>query len=43
MKALLKNVKGYQGDHMNLPVANLDAAIPFYEPRAGLPDTIAER
>jgi lactoylglutathione lyase len=31
MKAELKTVKGYQGDHMNLPVANLDAAIPFYE------------
>ena len=31
MKAELKTVKGYQGDHMNLPVANLDTAIPFYE------------
>ena len=43
MKAVLKTVKGYQGDHMNLPVVNLDTAILFYEPRAGLPDTIAER
>jgi len=31
MKAELKTASGYQGDHMNLPVANLDAAIPFYE------------
>src|SRR5437660_1191213 len=31
MKAELKTVVGYQGNHMNLPVANVDAAIPFYE------------
>ena len=31
MKAELTNVIGYQGDPMNLPVANVDAAIPFYE------------
>jgi catechol 2,3-dioxygenase-like lactoylglutathione lyase family enzyme len=31
MKAELKTVKGYQGDHMILPVENLDTAIPFYE------------
>ena len=26
-----KNAWGYQGDNMNLPVADLEAAIPFYE------------
>jgi len=31
MKAELKNAWGYQGDNMNLPVGNLEAAIPFYE------------
>jgi lactoylglutathione lyase len=31
MKAELTSVIGYQGDHMNLPVASVDAAIPFYE------------
>ena len=31
MKAEIKNAWGYQGDRMNLPVANLEAAIPFYE------------
>ena len=31
MKAELTRVFGYQGDHMNLPVASVDAAIPFYE------------
>lgn len=31
MKAELKTVRGYQGDHMNLPVASVDAALPFYE------------
>lgn len=31
MKAKFKNAWGYQGDNMNLPVENLDAAIPFYE------------
>jgi len=31
MKAEFKNAWGYQGDNMNLPVGNLDAAIPFYE------------
>ena len=31
MKAELTSITGYQGDHMNLPVASVDAAIPFYE------------
>ena len=31
MKALLAKAFGYQGDTMNLPVADLDAALPFYE------------
>jgi catechol 2,3-dioxygenase-like lactoylglutathione lyase family enzyme len=31
MKAELTTVRGYQGDHMNLPVADVDAALPFYE------------
>jgi catechol 2,3-dioxygenase-like lactoylglutathione lyase family enzyme len=31
MKAEFKNAWGYQGNNMNLPVANLEAAIPFYE------------
>ena len=31
MRAELKTARGFQGDHMNLPVASVDAAIPFYE------------
>lgn len=31
MNAAFKNVWPYQKDEMNLPVANLDAAVPFYE------------
>jgi catechol 2,3-dioxygenase-like lactoylglutathione lyase family enzyme len=31
MNAELTKVFGYQGDPMNLPVASVDAAIPFYE------------
>ena len=31
MKARLTNAWGYQGDTMNLPVASVDDAIPFYE------------
>ena len=27
----LQRAFGYQGDNMNLPVADLDAAVPFYE------------
>ena len=30
MKATLKSAWGYQGDNMNLPVADVDAAAPFY-------------
>jgi catechol 2,3-dioxygenase-like lactoylglutathione lyase family enzyme len=31
MKALFKTANPYQKDEMNLPVENLQAAIPFYE------------
>ena len=31
MSAKLYNSFGYQGDSMNLPVADLEAAIPFYQ------------
>ena len=31
MNAKFKNAWGYQGDSMNLPVADLEAALPFYE------------
>jgi len=31
MKAEFKSAWGYQGNNLNLPVADLDAAIPFYE------------
>jgi len=31
MKAEFKTAWGYQGNNMSLPVANLEAAIPFYE------------
>jgi len=31
MKAVFKTASPYQKDEMNLPVANVDAAIPFYE------------
>lgn len=31
MKATFKNAWGYQGDNMNLPVADVDASVPFYE------------
>jgi lactoylglutathione lyase len=31
MKAVFKTVFPYQADEMNLPVANLEEAIPFYE------------
>ena len=30
-KAVIKNVWPYQEDKMNLPVRDLEAAIPFYE------------
>ena len=31
MKATLEKAFGYQGDHMNLPVQDLEVALPFYE------------
>ena len=31
MKAALMNAWGYQGDNLNLPVVDVDAALPFYE------------
>lgn len=31
MRATLEKAAGYQGDHLNLPVRNLAAALPFYE------------
>ena len=31
MKGSLEKAFGYQGDNMNLPVADVDAAVPFYE------------
>jgi catechol 2,3-dioxygenase-like lactoylglutathione lyase family enzyme len=31
MKPTLEKAWGYQGDHMNLPVRDLTAALPFYE------------
>jgi catechol 2,3-dioxygenase-like lactoylglutathione lyase family enzyme len=35
MKSTLDKAFGYQGDPMNLPVKNLDAALPFYEATLG--------
>lgn len=35
MKATFKVAAGYQGDAMNLPVENVEAAIPFYETLMG--------
>lgn len=35
MKAVFKNAWPYQQDKMNLPVQNLEAALPFYETRMG--------
>ena len=31
MKARLEKAFGYQGNNMNLPVRDLEAAVPFYE------------
>lgn len=31
MSAIFKSASGYQDDEMNLPVANVETAIPFYE------------
>lgn len=35
MTALFRRAAGYQGDALNLPVANADEAVPFYEQRLG--------
>jgi len=35
MKGELRKVWGYQGNNMALPVANLEAALPFYEQVTG--------
>ena len=35
MSALLRRAAGYQGDALNLPVASVDASLPFYEQRLG--------
>ena len=35
MTATLETAWGYQGDNMNLPVPDLDAAVPFYENMLG--------
>ena len=31
MNAIIEKAWGYQGDNMNLPVQDLEAAVPFYE------------
>jgi len=31
MKSVFKSARPYQDDEMNLPVENVDAAVPFYE------------
>src|SRR5207344_2799997 len=35
MQALFRRSAGYQGDALNLPVKNVDEAVPFYEQRFG--------
>src|SRR6266576_3758849 len=35
MKAILKSVAPYADDAMNLPVADVDAAVPYYEKTFG--------
>lgn len=35
MKATLEKAFGYQGDNMNLPVGDLESALPFYETTMG--------
>jgi lactoylglutathione lyase len=35
MNALFRRAAGYQGDALNLPVASVDEAVPFYEQRLG--------
>ena len=34
-KPLFKRAAGYQGDALHLPVASVDASVPFYEQRLG--------
>ena len=35
MQGLFRRAAGYQGDALNLPVKNVDEAVPFYERRLG--------
>src|SRR5258708_19779604 len=35
MQGLFRRAAGYQGDALNLPVKNVDEAVPFYEQRLG--------
>lgn len=35
MKALFRRAAGYQGDALNLPVASVDEALPFYQQSLG--------
>lgn len=35
MTGLLRRAAGYQGDALNLPVSNVDEALPFYEQSLG--------
>lgn len=35
MNGLLRRAAGFQGDALNLPVANVDQALPFYEQSLG--------
>lgn len=35
MNGQFRRAAGYQGDALNLPVANVDQALPFYEQRLG--------
>lgn len=35
MNGHFRRAAGYQGDALNLPVANVDQALPFYEQRLG--------
>ena len=35
METVFRRAAGYQGDALNLPVASVDEAVPFYEQRLG--------
>lgn len=35
METVFRRAAGYQGDALNLPVASVDEAVPFYEERLG--------